>query len=377
MKCIVNGRILMPDGIVDGKVLAFGRCIEGIIDAPPPDAEIIDAEGGYVAPGLIDVHCHGLMGMDASHGSIEELRQMSAFKARNGVTAWLPTTMTLDWTALEGCFSAVRQAMAESLTPGWQGAQVLGCHAEGPFINPKRKGAQAAEYIQPPDIDRLRPWRDVVCLMTVAPEMDGATDFIREAAAMGVTISLGHSDATAEQAMAGFGAGARHVTHTFNAMPPLNHRQPGLIGAALNDDRIYCELIADTFHVSPLLFPMMARLIPRRLVLITDSIRCAGLPDGQYDLLGVNVTVDGIQCRLDDGTIAGSVLTLDRAVRNFAKYADIPLWQAVNMASLYPARSIGVDGRKGSLCPGRDADIILTDDGFHVRATFVGGTGLK
>ena len=373
MKCIVNGRILMPDGLLDGRALVFDRRIMAIADAAPEGAEVIDAGGGYVSPGLIDVHCHGLMGGDASHGSLQELRQMSRHKAESGVTSWLPTTMTLGWPTLEKCFSAIRQAMAESMTPDWGGAQVLGCHAEGPFINPKRKGAQTEANIQEPDIEKLRPWADVVRLMTVAPEMPGALPFIREAAALGVRISMGHSDATAEQAMAGIEAGARHVTHTFNAMPPLNHRQPGLIGAALNDERVYCELIADTFHVSPLLFPLMAKLAPHRLVLITDALQCAGLPGGEYDLLGEHVTLSGIQCRLPDGTIAGSVLTLDAAVRNFAKYAGIPLWQAVGMASLHPARAIGIDDRKGSLQVGRDADIAVTDPDFHVKMTFVGG----
>ena len=373
MKCIVNGRILMPDGLLDGRALVFDRRILAIADAAPEGAEVIDAGGSYVSPGLIDVHCHGLMGGDASHGSLQELRQMSRHKAESGVTSWLPTTMTLGWPALEKCFAAIRQAMAESAEPGWGGAQVLGCHAEGPFINPKRKGAQAEANIQEPDIEKLRPWAGVVRLMTVVPEMPGALPFIREAAKLGVTVSMGHSDATAEQAMAGIEAGARHVTHTFNAMPPLNHRQPGLIGAALNDERVYCELIADTFHVSPLLFPLMAKLVPHRLTLITDALQCAGLPDGEYDLLGERVTLNGIQCRLPDGTIAGSVLTLDAAVRNFVKYAGVPLWRAVNMASLYPARSIRADERKGALQVGRDADILIADPDFHIKRTFVAG----
>ena len=364
----------MPDGILDGRALVFDKTIRDIADAAPEGAEVIDAGGGFVSPGLIDVHCHGLMGGDASHGSLQELRQMSRHKAASGVTAWLPTTMTLGWPTLERCFSAIRQAMIESAIPGWGGARVLGCHAEGPFINPKRKGAQAEANIQEPDIEKLRPWADVVRLMTVAPEMPGALEFIREAAKLGVTVSMGHSDATAEQAMAGIEAGARHVTHTFNAMPPLNHRQPGLIGAALNDERVYCELIADTFHVSPLLFPLMAKLAPHRLMLITDALKCAGLPDGEYDLLGEHVTLSGIQCRLPDGTIAGSVLTLDRAVRNFVKHANVPLWRAVNMASLYPARSIHVEGHKGSLQVGRDADILIADPDFHIKKTFVAGT---
>jgi len=209
--------------------------------------------------------------------------------------------------------------------------------------------------------------------MTVAPEVDGALDFIREAAGMGVVISIGHTDATAAQALAGIEAGANHATHTFNVMTPLGHRAPGTVGAVLSDDRVYCELIADTFHVDPLLFGIMARQKGEKLVLITDSIQVAHLPDGVHDQSGQTVIVDGIRCRFPDGTIAGSSLTMDRAVRNFRSRTGLPLHEVVNMASLAPARSVGVDGQKGSIAPGKDADLLIADGDFNVRATFVRG----
>ena len=374
MRYIVNGTLLLPTGEVEGKALAFDETIRGVVDAPPQGAEVVDARGGLVSPGLIDVHCHGFMGWDASNGSLDELRQMSRQAAKWGVTAWLPTTMTLGWPALERCFSAIRQAQRESLTEDWRGAQVLGCHAEGPFISPKRKGAQAEENIRRPDAALLRPWADVVKLMTVAPEADGAPDFIREAARLGVTLSMGHTDATAAQALAGADAGITHVTHTFNAMSPLSHREPGAAGVALSDNRLYCELIADTFHVNPLLFGLMARAKGDRLVLITDSIQVARLPDGPHDQSGQTVIVDGIRCRFPDGTIAGSALSMDLAVRNFREHTGLPWHEVVNMASLYPARSIGADGSKGCLLPGRDADILIADKDFNVRETFVRGS---
>ena len=373
MKCIINGTILLPNGPVEGKALAFDDRIRGILDAPPSGSEIIDAAGGIVSPGLVDVHCHGFLGMDASHGSLDELREMSRRAARWGVTAWLPTTMTLDWPELEVCFAAARAAQSESLGPHWRGAQVLGAHAEGPFINPRRKGAQAESAIRRPDAALLAPWADVVRLMTLAPEMEGALDCVRAARKMGIALSMGHTDATLAQAQAGIEAGIDHATHTFNAMSPMNHREPGVVGAALSDGRVYCELIADTFHVHPALFGILARQKGDHLVLITDSIASAGLPDGPHDQLGVTVIVDGIRCRFPDGTIAGSALTMDRAVRNFRKATGLPLWQVVNMASLYPARSIGADGAKGSLTPGRDADILIADADFHVRRTFARG----
>lgn len=373
MRCIINGTIIQSDGLLTGKNLIFDEKIRAISEDIPTGAEVIDAAGSYVSPGLIDVHCHGFMGWDASHGDLGELKCMSRRAAKTGVTAWLPTTMTLDWPVLEGCFSAIRQAQRDSLGPDWGSAQVLGCHAEGPFISKKRKGAQAEESIQRPDAGKLRPWADVIKLMTLAPEAEGALDCIRAAREMGITLSMGHTDADYAQAKAGIDAGVTHVTHTFNAMPPLNHRAPGPIGAALEDDRVYCELICDTFHVHPALFSLMARQKPDRLVLVTDSIPVAGLPDGPHEQLGVTVVVDGMRLRFPDGTIAGSALTLDLAVRNFMKHTGLPVWQVVNMASLNPARSIGVDERKGSLDPGKDADILITDGDFNVRRTFVRG----
>ena len=373
MKCIINGRILLKDGVAEGKALVFGDTIIGLADDIPQKTEVIDARGGYVSPGLMDVHCHGFMGWDASNGSLDELRGMSRQAVKWGTTSWLPTTMTLDWPVLERCFAAIRAAQVESLSDGWRGAQVLGCHAEGPFINSKRKGAQAESSIQRPEAEKLRPWADVIRLMTVAPEVEGALPFIRAAKEMGVVTSMGHTDATSAEALAGFNAGITHATHTFNAMTPLNHREPGAVGAALADDRVYCELICDTFHVHPMLFGLVARQKGERLVMITDSIQVAHLPDGPHDQSGVTVIVDGIRCRMEDGTIAGSALTMDRAVRNFLAHTDLPIWQVVNMASLYPARSIGADRRKGSLEVGKDADILITDESFRVRSTFVRG----
>ena len=374
MKCIANGRLLLPEGEITGKALAFenGRIV-GLVDEVPAGAEVIDAAGGIVSPGLVDVHCHGFMGWDASNGSLDELRAMSRQMARWGTTSWLPTTMTLPWPTLEGCFAAIRRAQSDSRKADWAGAQVLGCHAEGPFINPRKKGAQDGASIQAPDFDKLRPWTDVVRLMTVAPEVEGALPFIRQARAAGVALSMGHTAATAQEALAGVDAGIDHATHTFNAMTPLTHREPGVAGAALLDGRVYCELIADTFHVDAMLFPLMARQKGDHLVLITDSIQVAHLPDGAYDQAGQTVIVSGIRCRFPNGTIAGSSLTMDLAVRIFRAHTGLPLHEVVNMASLYPARSIGADDRKGSLEPGKDADILIADGEFNVRATYIRG----
>ncbi|MBQ5725612.1 MAG: N-acetylglucosamine-6-phosphate deacetylase [Clostridia bacterium] len=375
LQYIINGRILLPDDTVVGKALAFDPAtgkIEGLVDAPPKGADCIDAQGLYVSPGLVDLHIHGYLGADTCDADPEGLRRMARGIVQNGVTSFLPTTMTVSEEEIRASLDAVRGVLEESRT--WEGAEILGVHAEGPFINPKKKGAQAEAGIQRPDAEKLRPWADVIRLMTLAPEMDGALECVRAARAMGVTLSMGHTDATYDQAMAGIGAGITHATHTFNAMPPLNHRQPGAVGAALGDARVYCELICDTFHVHPALFNLMAKQAGERLVLITDSIPVAGLPEGPHDQLGATVIVDGMKLRFPDGTIAGSALTLDAAVRNFARHTGLPIWRAVNMASLNPARSIGADGVKGALEAGMDADIVIADGDFNVRATYVRGT---
>ena len=374
MKAIANGTLFLEDGPRTGLALLFeGETLLGPATEIPDGAEVVDAGGGIVAPGLVDVHCHGFMGWDASNGDAGELRAMSRQMARWGVTAWLPTTMTLPWPALERCFAAVRRAMAESAAPDWDGARVLGAHAEGPFISYEKRGAQDENAIQPPDSEKLRPWADAVRLMTVAPEAEGALPFIRDAVALGVRISMGHTAADTRAAAQAVEAGVTHATHLFNAMPPLGHREPGPVGVALASERVTCELIADTFHVNPLLFGALYRAKGDRLALITDSIQVAHLPDGPHDQAGRTVIVDGIRCRFPDGTIAGSSLTLDRAVRNFALHAKIPLWEAARAASLAPARAVGADGEIGSLRPGKRADFLICDPDFRVRQTWIGG----
>jgi len=373
MKAIVNGRIIMADRIVSGKALLFDEKIVGFCDPDQiGEADVIDAKGQYVAPGLVDMHIHGYMGQDTSDGSEEGLLTMAEGIVKNGVTAWLPTTMTVSSEELNRAFDVVRKLQKKENNP--RGAQMLGVNAEGPFINPSKKGAQAVEHIRPANSDFIQKNADIIRVFTIAPEMPGAMDCIREVAQQGsVVISMGHTAANYEQAKAAIGAGVRHVTHLFNAMTPLNHRDPGVVGAALADDRVTCEMIADTFHISADLFALVAKVKGDRLVLITDCTRAGGLADGEYSLGGQPIFVKGIECRLKDGTIAGSVLRLNEAVRNVRRHTELPLEQVVRMASLNPARVIGVDDRKGSLEAGKDADIILADENFAVTRTIIAG----
>ena len=376
MKAIVNGRILLADREVSGKALLFDDRIAGVVEetvARREAEEIIDAAGAYVCPGLVDVHIHGYLGADTSDGDMDGVRRMAAGVLANGVTSFLPTTMTVDWDILETVFRQLRQLREESLRPDFPGAEILGCHAEGPFINPARKGAQAASAILPPDPAKVLPYRDVIRVITYAPEMEGGLDFTRTLRQESdILLSIGHTSASFDCALEAIGLGASRVTHTFNAQTPLHHRDPGVVGAALTQN-VYCELIADTFHVHPGVFTLMDRAKDDHLVLITDCTRAGGLEDGEYTLGGQPIFVKGIECRLADGTIAGSVLKLNNAVRNLLDYTDLPVWEAVNAASLNPARRIGVDGSKGSLETGKDADIAIVNENFDVLRTIVGG----
>lgn len=379
IKAIVNGTIVLPDAEVKSRALLFDERILGVTDADTAIAmadEVIDAQGLTVAPGLIDVHIHGYLGADTSDADPEGVRRIARGILQNGVTAFLPTTMTVEWNTLERVFDQLRALKAESEQKGFSGAQILGCHAEGPFINPSKKGAQAGENILPPDAEKVLPYQDIIRLLTFAPEMPGGMAFAREIRRKtDIRLSIGHTDATFEQAFDCLQSGADHITHTFNAMTPLIHRTPGVVGAALSTNA-YSELIADTFHVSKGLFGMVARLKGEYLVLITDCTRAGGLEDGEYTLGGQPIFVKGIECRLADGTIAGSVLRLNDAVRNLRDEGGLSLREAINAASLNAARSIGVDGQKGSLSVGKDADIILLDEKCAVHSTFVRGERL-
>ena len=374
MRAIVNGKIVLPDRVLEGAALLYDQKILGVATESevPAEAERIDAQGNYVIPGLLDMHIHGYLGEDASDGSFDGIRTMAEGVAKNGVTSFLPTTMTVSYDELRAAFAQIRRSVEESAKETWQGAQILGVNAEGPFINPGKKGAQAGENIRPGDAAFLQEYLDIIRVFTIAPEMPGNLDCIREMAGK-TLISMGHTAATYAQAEEAIDAGVGHVTHLFNAQTPLMHRDPGVVGAALTDDRVSVELIADTFHVSPHLYSLVTRMKGDKLVLITDCTRAGGLADGEYSLGGQPIFVKGIECRLADGTIAGSVLKLNNAVRNLLDYTDLPVWEAVNAASLNPARRIGVDERKGSLETGKDADIAIVNENFDVLRTIVGG----
>ena len=372
MKAIINGKIILKDRITEGALL-ISDVIEGIVDADsiPAGAEVIDAKGGYVAPGLIDLHIHGYLGKDVCDGEEESIRTIAKGLLANGVTGFLPTTMTVDMKVIKKALEICRALKEESRD--WNGCAILGAHAEGPFISEKKKGAQDPKHILKPDAKFVKEYADVIRIITLAPEEDEDFAAIKEIRRdTDVVMSMGHTSADYETAMKSTEAGIRHATHLFNAMSPLAHRAPGVVTAAFNSD-VSTELIVDTFHVSPALYDIIYKLKGRKLCFITDCLPAGGLPEGEYTLGGNKIIYRGIVCRLEDGTVAGSVLHLNRGVWNVYTNSTIPLWECVNCASLNPATVIGLQDRKGSLEVGKDADVIITDEEFEVTKTFIGG----
>lgn len=374
MKAITGGKIIFKNRITEGYALLFSDVIEGVVPAEniPEGCEIIDAKGSYVAPGLIDMHIHGYLGKDVCDGEEESIRVISKGLLANGVTGYLPTTMTEDMNVIRKALQVCRDLKEESKT--WEGSAILGCHAEGPFISESKKGAQDAKYILKPDAAFVKEYADIIKTITLAPEED-ENDFaaIREITRdTDVVVSMGHTSADYETAMKSVNAGVKHATHLFNAMTPLAHRAPGVVGAALNSD-ISCEVIVDTFHVDASLYNMLWKLKGRKLCFITDCLPAGGLPEGEYTLGGQKIIYKGIVCRLEDGTVAGSVLKLNKGVWNVYTNSDIPLYECVNCASLNIATTLGLEKTKGSLEIGKDADIIIADSEFNIEKTIIKG----
>ena len=320
----------------DGQIAAIGAEL-----VPQAEEPVLDLDSDYLLPGFVDVHIHACMGHDAMAGE-SAVRAMSRSLYSAGVAAFLPTTMSADAAATRQALDGVRAVMAR---PEARGARVLGAHMEAPFLNPEKCGAQRAECLCSPDWQvflALAGDPSAVRMITIAPELPGAEDFIRQAVAAGIVVSLGHSAATAEQAHRAADLGAAHVTHTFNAQPPLHHRAPGLTGAALTDDRLYAEFIADGVHLHGDIVKLLCRCKGAdRAVAITDAMEAAGMPDGEYRLGGQPVTVKDGQARLADGTLAGSVLTMQQALRNLIHRFGIAPIDAVRMCTSTPAESVG------------------------------------
>jgi N-acetylglucosamine-6-phosphate deacetylase len=368
-----NGTLITPDKTLEGYTLVVENgTIQAIAAgiAPGADDTVIDAAGHFVIPGLIDVHVHGGDGHDTMDATPAAIHGMARFFARHGVTSYYPTTMTDTGDAIQRALENVAACPQPE-----DGAQHLGVHVEGPYLSAHYPGAQPPTHFRPPQPAEYAAWMQtgVVRLMTVAPELDGALPMIEELAAQGVEFAAGHTNATFDEVGRSAGCGLRQVTHTFNGMRPLHHREPGILGAALTDDRLYAQIIADGVHNHPAMVKLLFRAKGvRRTLLITDAMSATGLPDGDYRLGAQAVTVqDGI-ARIPAGNLAGSTLTLDRAVRNAMAWTKLSLAEVLPAATATPAEAMRLSA-KGRLAPGMDADIVLLDAQYTVSLTMVAG----
>jgi N-acetylglucosamine-6-phosphate deacetylase len=376
---IENVKIITEDKILEEYSLVMGNgIIERITKSEINDKSdyiVINGEGKYLSPGFIDIHNHGNSGFDTMDATPEALAEMSRFHLKNGVTGFCATTMT---SSHKGIAVSIKNAV-NSLEKGvCAGARLLGMYIEGPYFCIAKKGAQPSEHIKDPNIAEIREFiklgNGIIKFIALAPELEGALEAISLLRSKGIVVSAGHSNATYEETLRGINMGITEVTHLYNGQRSFNHRETGIIGAALLDDRVYCEMICDGIHVSPEAMRIAVKMKGRdRIVLISDAMRAAGLKDGEYDLGGQTVTVKGDEARLSDGTLAGSTLTLNKAVKNMVRLVGVPLCDAVKMASLNPAKSAGIADRKGSIAVGKDADLILFNDEISIKKAFVGG----
>jgi N-acetylglucosamine-6-phosphate deacetylase len=343
--------------------------------SPEPGSTIIQAAGRLVFPGLIDTHVHGGSGYDVTVNGTDGVLRVAQSQLRFGTTGFLPTTIAARHGEL---LRAVEDVLEAEKSPE-PASQILGMHIEGPYINVRYKGAQPVEGIRDPNEKECRELLEAaqgrIRVMTLAPELPGATELIRMLVSRGVIASLGHSAADYDTALAAIDAGATHATHLFNAMSGVTHRKPGLAAACLSEPRIRAEIICDGVHVDPRMIKLAARLKrPGELVLITDASAAQGCPDGDYTLGGVEIRVRAPLCTLMDGvTIASSVLTMNKAVRNARAFAGLNLVDVARMGSLLPAQICGVGDRKGSIEEGKDADLAVFDTEFNTCQTVLAG----
>ena len=376
----MHGTIITPFQLLEDRIIIIekGKII-AITDKKEDlsilkNAEIIEAKDKFIIPGYIDIHVHGGGGSDVMDGEYEAIKQVATTHSRFGTTAFLPTTMTMSKNKIIKSLKSIHEARLK----GTGTAEILGIHLEGPYINPEKKGAQKEEDIKKISLEEFLEFNqasgNLIRLVTIAPEMPGAIDFIRWLHQQGIIVSVGHSNATYKQVQEGIQAGLSQVTHIFNAMRGLHHREPGVVEAALTSSELTIEIIADGIHVHPIVLRILTQIKEgEKLILITDAMRATGIKDGNYDLGGQEVTVSKEQARLKDGTLAGSVLTMDKAVKNLVTKIGISLPKAIQMASFNPAKCLGVEDRKGSLEPGKDADIVILNKNLETELTMVAG----
>lgn len=369
---IRGGNLALPGGIRRADITLQNGKISGILELADVGGTQVDATGCWVIPGMIDVHAHGAVGVDSNHADAEGLRRLARFFASQGVTAFLPTVMSDSKEAMLAALTRIARAQNAV-----DGARVIGCHLEGPFLSPAYKGAMPADYLIPGDPALVSRFASAagggLLRMTVSPEVEGVEELLPVLRDHGVLVSMGHSGAAYDQTVRFIQKGVNVFTHTMNGMRPLDRHEPGILGAAL-EYGCYCEAILDGLHLHPGIVRLLIHNIGiRRLIGVTDSIMATGLADGAYMLGPQPIVVKDGDARLADGSArAGSTLTMQRALQNLVSFTGLPLEQAILPFTRNPAEILGIDKQKGSLAVGMDADVTVLDAGLAVRYTFAG-----
>ncbi len=369
---IKSDKIFLENEVFDGYILIEDEYITDITKSLKKDIEVKDYTSKIVAPGYFDTHVHGYGGHDVMDATIEGLLEISKGVVSTGVTSFLATTLTDSFERLSNACENVGKY--KNLC---QGAKIQGIFLEGPFFTEKYKGAQNPQYMSAPSMEKLKSWNDIsgklVNKIAISPEYEGTSEFIKEVVELGVYVALAHSDATYEQAKEAVKSGASIFVHTYNAMSPLHHRNPGMVGASLTTDT-FNEVICDGHHVHPGAVDVILRAkSPDKTVLITDCMMAGGMKDGDYKLGEFDVKVEKGTARLSSGSLAGSILSLSQAVKNVYEWGLVSKLEAVKMASLIPAKSVGIDDKIGSIAIGKCADINILDDNLNVLEVFIDG----
>lgn len=375
----LRGNIILPDRILKGGVVLIeGENIEGVYDhaaeISDKKIDIIDYGESIISPGLIDLHLHGALGKDVMDCDIQSLKQIALHQTRCGVTAFLGATVSSSWESLLKAVETIKEASKLPLP-----SELLGVHIEGPFLNKERKGAQDPFFIKgmrDEDIPILiKAVRGLKAIISMAPEVENNMRYIKTLEENGIIVSIGHSEATYEQALESFGQGITHATHLFNSMSGYHHREPGVVGAVFDSPGVTAEVIADGVHMHPSAVRLTcSRKSEDKVCLITDSIKAAGLGDGIYTMGNLEFVVKGNEARLrESGVLAGSVLTLNKAVKNVIEWTQFPVYKVVKMASLNPAQVLGLEDKTGSIRKGKVANLTVFDKDLEVVETFLRG----
>lgn len=368
MKAITHAKILLNDRFIEGKTLLFDHQIIDIVDKiDMNEVDIIDANGAYVSAGFIDLHIHGNGGADVMDATPDTLETISSTLLQTGTTSFLATTMTMSDQDIDKALQNI-QLHASKVT----GANILGIHLEGPFINASKHGAQDKEYVQTANLALIENYLAEIKMITLAPEIEGSEYFVKLLTKEfpDIILSIGHSDASYEKTKESFAWGISHATHLFNAMNPYHHRKPGIVGAVFDSD-MTCDIIADLVHTHPSVLELVQRIKKEKLILITDAMRAGCMKCGTYDLGGRRVEVNDGKAVLEDGTLAGSVLKMNDALANMKAHTSMDIVEIVNSATKIPAGKLGIN--KGELKKGYDADIVIFDENFSIISTIVGG----